>query len=222
MKRGILLGVLLLVIINSGIVNADFLSINLSSNKVSQNQNFDGVLKFNFSSPVEVYKNITFNVDGVLYKKELIDVYGFLNKNNFLPEEIKKNGADTSELSITFDKAEKKVLAGIDLRSKGEQFLDSFPTLKLDIGNDGIIDYIYLGSPLNTYTAMDSSYLGDNNPDQWKGIRGNNRDRYCQKISLTPSNEFKVSGVIKKIFDGAMLNATIKPFDETIPDIDDC
>ena len=83
MKRGILLGVLLLVIINSGIVNADFLSINLSSNKVSQNQNFDGVLKFNFSSPVEVYKNITFNVDGVLYKKELIDVYGFLNKNNF-------------------------------------------------------------------------------------------------------------------------------------------
>ena len=237
MKRGILLGVLLLVIINSGIVNADFLSINLSSNKVSQNQNFDGVLKFNFSSPVEVYKNITFNVDGVLYKKELIDVYGFLNKNNFLPEEIKKNGADTSELSITFNEAEKKVLAGIDLSStggdinqiskfvlgfKGEQFLDSFPTLKLDIGNDGIIDYIYLGSPLNTYTAMDSSYLGDNNPDQWKGIRGNNRDRYCQKISLIPCNEFKVSGVIKKIFDGAMLNATIKPFDETIPDIDDC
>src|SRR3989344_1182811 len=229
MKRGIWIILILSMLISSSIAYADYLNIELSGNKTSINQAFDGVLKFNFSGSIEVDKNLNFNVNNLVYSKKLKDIYLHLGKTRFLAPEVNKNGNEIQDIPIIFSSPESKTVVGIDLSSTegnivevsklsigfvGEAISNSYPSLKLDIGNDGITDYTFQGTPLDSYTLMDNSYLGDNMPDQWKGIRGNNRDTYCQTISLVPSNEYKINIKARKLVDGAIFNATIKNIEE--------
>ncbi len=228
--------VVLLVFIMPISVFADSMNINISRSKVSASQPFDGALKLSFSRPVDVDSDLVFNVDGSPYFTKLRIVYKYLGLTSFLPPSFEKSGNTVSEANTVFDSSGYKTVFGIDLSQtqdisaiskfkigfNAEPVSGSYPSLALDVGNDGVIDYIYKGTPTDQYDSYDSSFLGDQNPDQWKGMRGNNQDRFCQVVSIRPSDEFKITAKIRKVNDGATLNASIKTNIDEIPDLRDC
>src|SRR3989344_1065184 len=231
--KGCIVIILLIILANS--VTASFLKINLTRNKVSLGQNFDGYMKFNLTQPALQDSKFLFHVNEKTYEVKLENV--LKNKEvQKLPPEYKKEGASASTISIDFSKNDTKVNAALDLSAKGrnhegvavsslqfditgEQLNGKLPSdVTIDLGNDKSKEYRYQSNIFKGYKAGDRSYLGDNSLDSSVFIRGG--DIFCQKATLTPSKKYQVKTQVASLVSGAQLGMSIT--EEILSGIPDC
>ena len=224
MKRGIFV---VLLILFAGIVNADYLNVNLTRNITALNQNFIGHVEFDIKEPISKESTIDFNVNGKKISKKIFDI---ISPSEYITTPIsyikKSNSISASSKEITYSGFASNLGVGIDLSSGGRTQEDigeikefkfsiegvsssgSNPSAKIDIGNNNKYDYIYLGEKTGE-EELDSSYLKDNSPDELRGLRGNNQDVFCQGINVKPSKEYDVLLKAQKINSGGIIKAAI-------------
>ena len=150
MKRGIFV---VLLILFAGIVNADYLNVNLTRNITALNQNFIGHVEFDIKEPISKESTIDFNVNGKKISKKIFDI---ISPSEYITTPIsyikKSNSISASSKEITYSGFASNLGVGIDLSSGGRTQEDigeikefkfsiegvsssgSNPSAKIDIG----------------------------------------------------------------------------------------
>ncbi len=243
-KRSILI-IIILLVLSFNVLALSFLpyktslNLNLSRNKVSPNQNFDGFLNISFKELVPSDSKLKFFINNKNDGNSSFSIewlFRNIKNKDIIPENYKKRGNNVNTDSFTFNSKGSKIKDGIDLTSTtvnnigeitefdltftGSPFDGSYPTLEVDIGNDNIIDYKYQGNIItNQFDHISSDYIDGDTIDQLKGIRSQQQDTYCEKVFIDkPSKSYKISTKVKKLISGASLHASLSKD----PGITDC
>ena len=242
-KRGIILIVLLIIlslsVFSLGFSSRSGLYLNLTRTKISPNQNFDGFVNISFKDPIPVDAKLKFFVNSrenknVTYSMEWL--FRNVNDKEIISQRYDRSGAPVDSKDIFFNSPSSKIEAGIDMTSTtvadieditefnmtflGSSVDNSFPNLKVDIGNDGSIDYQFQGEILtNQFDSIPSPYLSSDTPSQTKEVGGQQQDVYCEKVFIDkPSKSYRISANVKRLVTGASLHAAITQD----PNIVDC
>jgi len=222
MKRGVLW--IIIIALLSNIVFADSLFLNITNNITAVGKNLEGYAEFELKNPVSKDTELLFDVDGEKFREKLID-FVENSKYEIMPATYKKKTNPNLAVlkNIDFNGLNSKINVGIDIGSGRTvndiqevlQFVFKIssssgePSAKIDIGNDNSADYVFMGSDTGQQKDMDSSYLADNEPDEFREIRGQNYDTFCQEIKLEPSKKFDVLVKGNLIQSGGTLTAAI-------------
>src|SRR3989344_2108965 len=183
MKRGVLW--IIIIALLSNIVFADSLFLNITNNITAVGKNLEGYAEFELKNPVSKDTELLFDVDGEKFREKLID-FVENSKYEIMPATYKKKTNPNLAVlkNIDFNGLNSKINVGIDIGSGRTvndiqevlQFVFKIssssgePSAKIDIGNDNSADYVFMGSDTGQQKDMDSSYLADNEPDEFREI----------------------------------------------------
>lgn len=221
MKKGVLL--LLVGIIFACFVCAE-VSVQLDSSAFGPNQKLRGSVSFNFTDPLDKGSLFIFEVNGVTYDNTTLEAINSL-KGPFLtiPANYEATGPNVKRVTSYFSDKGSKIEAMLDLSENkinhinqfrditalefdviGESDAGSYPkNVRVDIGNDGLVEYTFKGALTGGFELVNDSYLADDDPDSYVAINGANSTTYCEKIKLVPSSKYKIGVFARKTTEDA-------------------
>jgi len=209
---------LLVGIIFSYFVFAD-ISLELNSNAFGPNQKLRGSVSLNFTEPLNKETLFIFDVNGIIYDNTTLEAINLI-KGPFLtmPATYESKGPNIKRLTTYFSDKGSKIEAMLDLSENNINHINQFrdivalefdiigetndggypKNVKIDLGNDNLIEYTFKGALTGSYELVNNTYLADNDPDSYVAINGANSTTYCQKIKLTPSSKYKLGVFARK------------------------
>ncbi|MFH0752769.1 MAG: hypothetical protein V1914_04210 [archaeon] len=196
------------------------IEIVLARNKYLANETVEGVVKLRLYETIESGKVMLVRFGGKSYKLDLREILEVSNLTfTELPAVINPINAGSSKVvQVTSDvpamfalKLPSEILGGVDSVDlditgvAGNKLLNPY----LDVGNDGNMDWYYLGDFIGWKSSFilpddldessrDSAYLTANNPDY-----------FCEVIDVPRTKDLKVSVKYKKLAEGGDIKAAI-------------
>lgn len=222
MKRGLL--VILVIILLSNIVYADFLNLNLTTTKIGSSTPFEGILSFQFSEYKPLNSLMSFFVGSSQTDISLSQIINNTNiTGTIVPPSYNTTGGSLQTATVNFVSGGSKTEVGIDFRGTtiprdpeqltliGDFFsFDVSPTsgnpkdLNIYLGGQTI--YKYRGQPTG-WTALDPTNYLSGQADGNTFIYGG--DFFCQLVNVKGSNEYLIKTLIKRDAAGSDINVSM-------------
>ena len=206
------------------------LDISLESNSSGLESSLEGGVVLNYSDYLPGDTSIYLLLDGEEVGSLLLEeVVSSLDGVEVLEEEFSVSGSPEEESRLTFTE-KGDLYVGVDLIEEESssifslsQFrLDvnglaqrgSYPrSLRLDVADDGRVDYQYKGDLISgEFEELSREYLDDEVPDFHRKIRGENSDLYCEAVVLKPTKKYLLEAYVKQLQEGGNLQLALSPF----------
>ena len=178
----------------------------------------DGKINLKLSNAVDVTKILTFKFNGTEYKKNITSLLGAMNISYTLSEPVIEAVNPSSAENVPIEAGEPRMIA-LKLPSSVEKvdsinmgLVGSISNVLMnpyiDVGNDNVIDWYYLGSFVN----WKSSYISS--PDlKETGARDtiidNNITYYCELVDVPRTRDLRVHARYRKVNDGGNITAAV-------------
>jgi PKD repeat protein len=207
---------LILILIIPFAVSETELNLNLSSNQISENQQFDGTLEINLGDNMAIGTPIYFYInDELKYAATLKEAIKGLQNIKTIKESYKETGDSFQAVNYNFEKEGKLISSAIKFDApansikysnpisfniQGMLISNSYPdSVYIDINNDGNIDYTYKGPLINKFEDLNKSNLaGKTQPENYASIKAQGASTYCVETTAKPSTNYKIFTITRK------------------------
>ncbi len=196
------------------------LELVLSRNRYLPNETVSGVVRLKLDSAVGSNKVMSVRFGNNVYKKTIKEI---LNATNLTFTELKVvlNPVNPSDSKVVHVASDSPAMLALKLPSEipggvgsVEMTVAGVPANKLfnpyfDVGNDGNMDWYYLGNFVGWATGFLKSEDLDESGKDAAYLNDDNSDYFCEVISVPRTKDLKVSVKYKKRAEGGNIKAAV-------------
>lgn len=211
--------------INTNVTNAT-MEIELSKSSFSINETITGILRIPLNQDMDAEQEIELRIQLPMKRVTQTKTLNYtLTNASFTftqsePTKAVSNPSATKTLSFS-DGGEKSVAIKADSYSAVESIdmdisapeSNTLNNVKIDVGNDGIIDWYYLGTKTSVWASEFTKPEGLSDTAEEQMIINNNNTMICQAIDLPFAKDFQVSAWYKRLNTAGNITAAIIDID---------